>query len=148
MRFHLIDRIDVLKPHHLVWARKLTSHRETHWRDEGRGLEMPSPLVLESLCQAGSWLVMVSTALRLRAVLLSIDEVTFAGPVRPGDVLQLRGVVESFDEERAALSGTVSVDGQVVMRADTILCALRPTAELENVDDVRRMHKQLVRDMP
>ncbi|TCO44800.1 3-hydroxyacyl-ACP dehydratase FabZ family protein [Actinocrispum wychmicini] len=146
MRFHLVDRIDELQPHRLVRARKLTSHHESHWRDQGRGPEMPAPLVLESLCQAGSWLVMASTGLRLRAVLLSIDAVTFTGPVRPGDTLRLCGEVESFGAERAALSGAAKVDGRVVLRADTILCALRPTAELEDLDDVRRTHDRLLRD--
>src|SRR5690349_431581 len=143
MRFHLVDRIDALEPRRLVRARKLTSHSESYWRDQGRGLEMPAPLVLESLCQAGSWLLMASTGLRLRAVLMSIDSVTFVGPVRPGQILQLCGNVSSFGADRAALSGEAWVDSRLVLRADTILCALRPTDELEDLDDVRRMHERL-----
>nr|WP_042186654.1 3-hydroxylacyl-ACP dehydratase [Kibdelosporangium sp. MJ126-NF4]CEL17435.1 3-hydroxyacyl-[acyl-carrier-protein] dehydratase, FabZ form [Kibdelosporangium sp. MJ126-NF4]CTQ91338.1 3-hydroxyacyl-[acyl-carrier-protein] dehydratase, FabZ form (EC 4.2.1.59) [Kibdelosporangium sp. MJ126-NF4] len=143
MRFHLVDRIDAIEPLRMVLARKLTSRMEDFWRDEGRGPEMPAPLVLESLCQAGSWLAFASTG--RRAVLLSVDVVAFLAPVRPGDVLGLRGVVESIDEERAALSGTASVEGEVVMRADTILCALRPADELEDVEALGRMYEQLVR---
>ena len=42
-----------------------------------RGVEMPAPLVLEALCQAGTWLVMITTERRKRAALLSIGSVDF-----------------------------------------------------------------------
>ncbi|MDX3232462.1 hotdog domain-containing protein [Streptomyces sp. ME19-01-6] len=145
MRFHLIDRIDVLEAHRAVTARKLTSHQEDFWRDEGRGPEMPAPLVLEALCQAGTWLIMGSTGLRRRAALLSADSVSFQGAVRPGDVLVMSGRVESFGDDTAVLSGTVTAGGHTVLSADAIMCALIPTEDLEDPQDVRRMYDRLTR---
>ncbi|MFD8387223.1 hotdog domain-containing protein [Streptomyces sp. NPDC059679] len=145
MRFHLIDRIDALDPHRSVSARKLTSRQEEFWRDEGRGPEMPAPLVLEALCQAGTWLIMGSTGLRRRAALLSADSVSFQGAVRPGDVLVMSGRVESFGDDTAVLSGTVTVGGRTVLSADAIMCALIPTEDLEDPQDVRRMYDRLTR---
>lgn len=143
MRFHLIDRIDEFEPNRSVRARKLTSRSGDRWRDLGRGPELPAPLVLEALCQAGSWLVIGSTAGRLRATLLSVDGVRFGGPVRPGDELVTEGTVESIGEEVAVLSGTASVGGEVVMTADTILCALLPAERLESAEDTDRMWRRL-----
>jgi 3-hydroxyacyl-[acyl-carrier-protein] dehydratase len=145
MRFHLIDRVDCLVPRQSVHARKLTSHLETYWRDDGQGPTMPPSLVLEALCQAGTWLIMCSTDLSQRAALLSIDEVSFGEVVRPGDVLDLHGTVESFSTETAVLCGRVTVGGRTALEASSIMCALLPTADLEDTEPLERMRRQLVR---
>jgi 3-hydroxyacyl-[acyl-carrier-protein] dehydratase len=145
MRFHLVDRIDKLEHNRQVLARKLTSHREDYWRDYGRGSEMPQHLILEALCQAGTWLVISSTDRRLRAALLSIDSVTFFGPVRPGDLLALEGNVDSINEEIAVLSGTASVAGETVMQAESIMCALIDADRLDSPEATRAMQEQLLR---
>ena len=115
MRFHLIDRVDSWEPGQSVRARKLTSLSEEFWEDGGDGPQMPPPLVLEALCQAGTWLVMITTDRRKRAALLSIGSVDFLGPVRPGDVLELEGGVDSMNDEVAVVSGRVTVDGTAVL---------------------------------
>ena len=91
MRFHLIDRVDAYEPARSVRARKLTSLSEEYWEDRGDGPSCRQPLVLEALCQAGTWLVMITTERRKRAALLSIGSVDFLGDVAPGDVLDLEG---------------------------------------------------------
>ncbi|MBH5338415.1 3-hydroxylacyl-ACP dehydratase [Streptomyces pactum] len=146
MRFHLIDRIDAWTPGRTIRARKLTSWWEDFWRDEGDGPEMPEPLVLEALCQAGTWLIIATTDVRRRAALLSVDGVAFHGPVRPGDVLVLDGAVESMGDETAVLSGTASVNGRLVMEADAVMCALLPAEDLEDPEETRRMLARLTRE--
>jgi 3-hydroxyacyl-[acyl-carrier-protein] dehydratase len=148
MRFHLIDRVDELEANRHVVARKVTSHREDYWREFGRGVEMPAHLVLESLCQAGTWLVVTSTERRLRAALLSIDSVVFGDPVRPGDVLTLTGSVETISEEIAVLSGTASVDGKIVLEAQSIMCALIAADQLDSPEETERMQQQLAGHLP
>lgn len=146
MRFHLIDRLDLVQPHERVVARKLTSHRETYWRDDGQGPQMPSALIFEALCQAGTWLVMSSTNFDKRAALLSVDSLEFGPrPVRPGNVLQIEGFVDSIGPEVAVLSGSARVNGEMVLSAQRIMCALMPAAELEDVESIRRIHRQLDR---
>lgn len=145
MRFHLIDRIDAWDAGRTVSARKLTSWLEDFWRDEGSGPQMPAPLVLEALCQAGTWLIIASTGVRQRAALLSVDGVSFHEPVRPGDVLVLEGTVESMGEETAVLSGTASVNGRTVMKAETVMCALLPAERLEDTGETRRTLDRLTR---
>lgn len=145
MQFHLIDRIDAWEAASSVRARKLTSHAEGFWADGPDGPTMPRTLVLEALCQAGSWLIMLSTDTRKRAALLSISSVTFDGDVRPGDVIDLEGHVESMSEEMAVLSGTAKVDGTTVMTATDIMCALIDAQDLEDVADTDRMKARLDR---
>jgi len=145
MRFHLIDRVDAWEPFRSVRARKLTSHSEEYWDTSADGPIMPPPLVLEALCQAGTWLVMLSTELRKRAALLSVGSVDFLGDVRPGDVLELEGSVDSMGDEVAVVSGRVLVGGQSVLEAKDIMCVLIDAGDLEDVEDTRRMLKLLTR---
>ena len=91
MRFHLIDRVDAYEPSKSVRGRKLTSRFEEYWDETPDGPVMPPPLALEALCQAGTWLIMISTERRKRAALLSVGAVDFLGPIVPGDVLELEG---------------------------------------------------------
>ncbi len=145
MRFHLIDRVDAWEAGQSVRGRKLTSLSEEYWEDGGDGLVMPPPLVLEALCQAGTWLVMITTERRKRAALLSIGSVDFLAPVRPGDVLVLEGGVDSMSDEVAVVSGRVTVDGRPVLEAKDIMCALIDADDLADLDDTERLQKMLTR---
>lgn len=145
MRFHLIDRIDEHEPGKSVRGRKLTSYSEEYWEDVGGQLVMPPPMILEALCQAGTWLIISSTEQRQRAALLSIGSVSFTGSVTPGDVLVLEGTVESMSGEIAVLSGRASIDGSVVMEASDIMCTLIAADTLEDLDNTRRMQDMLMR---
>jgi 3-hydroxyacyl-[acyl-carrier-protein] dehydratase len=146
VRFHLIDRVDSYEPSKSVRARKLTSLSEDFWEeDDGGGLAMPPPFVLEALCQAATWLIMISTERAKRAALLSIGSVDWYGAVRPGDVLEMVGDVGSFGAETAVVSGHVSVEGQTVLEAQDVMCALIDADTLADLDDTRRLQELLTR---
>jgi 3-hydroxyacyl-[acyl-carrier-protein] dehydratase len=145
MRFHLIDRVDEWEPGAFVRGRKLTSLAEEHWEEGPDGPVMPPPLVLEALCQAGTWLVMITTDRRKRAALLSIGSVRFLGDVRPGDVIDLEGRVESMSDEIAVVSGTATVDGRAVLEASDIMCTLIDAGDLADLDDTARLQGVLTR---
>jgi 3-hydroxyacyl-[acyl-carrier-protein] dehydratase len=145
MRFHLIDRVDSWEPERSVRARKLTSLTEEFWEDSADGPVMPPPLVLEALCQAGTWLVMISTDRRKRAALLSVASVDFLGDVHPGDVLDIEGTVESMSDEVAVVSGRVTSDGRPILEAKDIMCTLIDASDLADLDDTHRLQKLLTR---
>ena len=145
MRFHLIDRVDSWEPSKSVKGRKVTSLSEEYWEDTGDGPVMPPPLILEALCQAGTWLVMISTDRAKRAALLSVGTVDFLAPVRPGDIVELEGTVDSMGDEVAVVSGRAVVDGTPVLEAKDIMCALIDADTLENLEETERMQKMLTR---
>lgn len=145
MRFHLIDRIDSYEPRASVRGRKVTSLSEDYWEDAGDGLVMPPPFVLEALCQAATWLVMISTDTRQRAALLSIGSVDFLGDVRPGDVIELEGNAETWGDETAVVSGRAVVDGRVVLEAKDVMCTLIDADTLEDTENTKRMQAMLDR---
>jgi len=146
VRFHLIDRVDAYEPGQSVRARKLTSKSETLWEDTPSGPVMAPPLVLEALCQAGTWLVMITTERKKRAALLSIGDVSFVAEVVPGDILIMEGAVESMGDEVAVVSGKVTVDGKTVLEASDIMCALIDAGDLADLEDTRRLQEMLTRE--
>ncbi len=146
MRFHLIDRIDSWQPGLGITGRKVTSAAEEFWcRDPAGGMLMPPELVLEVICQAATWLIMLGSEFDRRAVLLSVGEVGVHGDVLPGDVLTVTATIVSSSADAAVLDGLVEVDGRTVLRANQIMCALRQTETLEARHDVERMAGQLLR---
>jgi 3-hydroxyacyl-[acyl-carrier-protein] dehydratase len=145
VRFHLIDRVVSCEPGKSVHGRKLTSLGEEYWEETADGLQMPPPLALEALCQAGTWLIMITTERRKRAALLSIGSVEFLGPIVPGDVLELEGTVDSMNDEVAVVSGSVTVNGRAVLEAREIMCALMDADRLADLDDTERLQLMLTR---
>jgi 3-hydroxyacyl-[acyl-carrier-protein] dehydratase len=146
MRFHLIDRVEELEPGVSVRARKVTSHSEEYWEDFDGGPRMPPPFVLEAFCQAGTWLIMITTDRSKRAALLQVGSVNWHREVRPGDVLVMHGEMSEFGNETAVLSGTVTVDGETVLDCEDVMCALIDADELADLDDTERLQRMLAPD--
>jgi 3-hydroxyacyl-[acyl-carrier-protein] dehydratase len=65
--------------------------------------------------------------------------------VRPGDVIQLEGRVESMSDEVAVVSGTATVDGRAVLEAADIMCTLIDAGDLADLDDTARLQGMLTR---
>lgn len=134
MRFHLIDRIEAIRSGQSLRARKLTSRSETFWQPGPDGPEMPSYLILEALCQAGTWLVLESTGRRRRAALLSVGSVEVCATVHPGAVLTVDVTTTGIGTDTAVVSGTVHSGGRLVLRATDVMCALIDADTLEAAD--------------
>jgi 3-hydroxyacyl-[acyl-carrier-protein] dehydratase len=145
VRFHLIDRIDSFESHKTVRGRKVTSLSEDYWERQDGEQVMPPPFLLEALCQAATWLIMISTERRKRAALLQVGSVTWHRDVRPGEVLELGGEIVSFGEETAVFTGQVTVDGETALEASEIMCALIDADQLADPDDTKRLQDMLTR---
>lgn len=139
MRFHLIDRVDACEPGRSVRARKLVSRSEEHLIGLPDHPVIPPPLVLEALCQAGTWLIMITTERRQRAALLSIGSVEFLGDARPGDIIMLDAQVESWGDEVAVISGQATIDGTPIMTASEIMCILIDANDLADPEETARL---------
>jgi 3-hydroxyacyl-[acyl-carrier-protein] dehydratase len=143
VRFHLIDRVEEWEAAKSVRARKVTSWSEEYWEEVDGEPRMPPPFVLEAFCQAGTWLIMLTTERRKRAALLQVGSVTWHREVRPGDVLVMEGQIASFGDETAVLGGTVTVDGETVLECEDVMCALIDASDLADLDDTERLQKML-----
>jgi 3-hydroxyacyl-[acyl-carrier-protein] dehydratase len=79
---------------------------------------MPGVLILEALAQAGGILVHLKGGGDQIAVLLNIKEAKFRHPVKPGDVLILRGNGIHFSSKGGRIKAEALVNDKVVTEAE------------------------------
>jgi 3-hydroxyacyl-[acyl-carrier-protein] dehydratase len=149
VRFQFIDRIDAWEPYRRVTGCKVTSAGEGYWRPGPAGrMVMPHELALEAVCQAASWLIVLSSRFTRRAVPLSVREVTCCGDVTPGDVLSITAAVTAVAGDAAMVDGSVEVAGRQVLRVDGIMCGLRDAQTMDTAERTAAMARQLLRAEP
>ena len=79
---------------------------------------MPGVLILEALAQAGGILVHLKGSGDKIAILLNVNQAKFRHPVRPGDVLYLRGHGLHFSSKGGRIKAEALVNDKVVAEAE------------------------------
>ena len=119
MRFLLIDRITELVPHKSITAVKNLSLAEEYLADHFPGFPvMPGVLMLESLVQAGGWLIRHSEDFAHSAVLLKeVRAIRYNSFVSPGNTLRVEVSVRKQNGDLWDLSGSGTVNGNSAVSA-------------------------------
>ena len=114
MRFVLIDRIVELHSGQSLVAVKNLSLAEEYLADHFPGFPvMPGVLMLESLTQAGAWLVREMEDFAHSIVILKqAKTIKYGSFVEPGRQLQLRVELTAHGERDSTFKGVGSIDGQ------------------------------------
>src|SRR5579871_1238749 len=123
--FLLVDRIEELEPERIVGIKNVTMNEPYfvgHFPDFP---VMPGVMIIESMAQVAGVLVLSTIPDRhTKLVLLaSVDEAKFRKPVRPGDQLRIEMKLLKRKATIAKMSGTASVNGDVVAEA-VMMCKL------------------------
>jgi 3-hydroxyacyl-[acyl-carrier-protein] dehydratase len=79
---------------------------------------MPGVLILEALAQAGGILVHLKSPGDKIAILLSVNQAKFRQPVKPGDVLHLRGQGLHFSSKGGRIKSEALVNDKVAAEAE------------------------------
>ncbi len=79
---------------------------------------MPGVLILEALAQAGGVLVHLKSQKNLIAVLLNVNHAKFRHPVRPGDVLILKGQGLHFSSKGGRVKVEALVQDKIAVEAE------------------------------
>ena len=79
---------------------------------------MPGVLVLEALAQAGGVLVHLKCGSPKIAVLLNVNNAKFRQPVRPGDVLYLKGVGQHLSSKGGRVKVQAIVNDKIAVEAE------------------------------
>jgi len=146
MRFLFVDRIDRLVRNRHARGRKTVSFEEGFLRSPYcRPGEFPRLLVLESVAQLASWLVMYSTDFKQVPTLARLDRVEVLESVVTGDRLILDVEIVSFDADGAYLQAEVHKDGRLIGRGTNCLCAFSPLDRLADPEAMRATFKELTR---
>jgi len=119
--FLLVDRILEIEEGKRIVGLKNVSINEPFFQGHFPGHPiMPGVLIIESMAQVGGMLLMRSIADPSSKVVyfLSLDNVKFRRPVKPGDQLRIEMEVQQIRGMMCKMRGVVTVDGQVVTEAD------------------------------
>ncbi|WP_024805015.1 3-hydroxylacyl-ACP dehydratase [Nocardia sp. BMG51109] len=144
MRFHLVDRIESWESMRSITASKVTSVYEDYWQLTENGPRLPFGMALEALCQAGAWLVLLSSEHTKRAALLTVGEASAHRDPRPGDILRMHVDVVATNSAAAVVDGRIEVDGTTVFEARDIMCALIDAENLESPAETRTTARHLL----
>jgi len=119
MRFHLVDRIEAVKPGKSLRAVKHLTLAEEYLADHFPTFPvMPGVLQLQALVEAGTWLLRISEGFA-RSVwsLREVRGVKYGTFVAPGHDLRITVDLAKQDGPNAMLKGRGEVDGQQVIAA-------------------------------
>jgi 3-hydroxyacyl-[acyl-carrier-protein] dehydratase len=123
MRFVLVDRITSLESGQSLVAVKNLSLAEEYLADHFPGFPvMPGVLMLESLTQAGAWLIRDMEDFAHSIVLLKKAKmIKYGSFVEPGRQLQLKVTLVSHDATEASFKGEGVIDGQTMVKGQFTL---------------------------
>jgi 3-hydroxyacyl-[acyl-carrier-protein] dehydratase len=118
--FLLVDRVlevDIEKGY--VLAQKNVTINEAFFQGHFPGAPiMPGVLILEALAQAGGILVHLKVPGDKIAILLNVNQAKFRQPVKPGDVLLLRGQGIHFSNKGGRIKAEALVNDKVAAEAE------------------------------
>jgi len=143
MRFLLVDRITELTPGQSLAAVKNLSLAEEYLADHFPGFPvMPGVLMLETLVQAGGWLIRATEQFASSTILLKeARALKFNSFVSPGKTLSVQLTVRKQTGSLWDLQGTGAIDGESAVSARLTLEAFNladRNPELADSDDLRR----------
>jgi 3-hydroxyacyl-[acyl-carrier-protein] dehydratase len=123
MRFLLIDRITELEPHKSITALKNLSLAEEYLADHFPGFPvMPGVLMLETLIQAGGWLIRQAEDFAHSTVMLKeVRAIRYNSFVTPGNALIVKMVVRKQEGSLWEFNGSGTVNGESAVSAKLTL---------------------------
>jgi len=140
MRFTLLDRIVELEPEKKLSAIKTLTLAEEYLADHFPHFPvMPGVLMLESLTQAGAWLVRISEDFAHSMVLLKeVANVKFAQFIEPGQTLVVSAELLEREPGEAKLKAHGTVAGRTILSARLTLATYNLADEDPQLADTDR----------
>ncbi len=119
MKFHLIDRITALEPGKKLVAYKNLTMAEEYLADHFPGFPvMPGVFMLETLVQAGAWLLRLSEDFKQSTIVLrDARNVKYGSFMDPGHRLEVEVELIDRTEETATFKGIGKKEGASTINA-------------------------------
>lgn len=126
MRYLMVDRVLRVIADKNILAVKCAALSEDIYADHFYGNPvMPGAMQIESMAQAATILLELSSKLTRKAVLVLVNNVKFRELIRPGDQLEIE-MTQTFSDDRVVqLDGIIRVSGKVVT-AGVLTFSLQP----------------------
>ena len=149
MRFLLIDRITELEPQKSITALKNLSMAEEYLADHFPGFPvMPGVLMLETLIQAGGWLIRHSEDFAHSTVMLKeARAIRYNSFVSPGNSLIVQMAVRKQVGNIWEFNGTGTVNGESAVSAKLTLEAFNLSDRNPSLAESDELRRQTYRDL-
>lgn len=149
MRFLLIDRITGLEPHKSITALKNLSLAEEYLADHFPGFPvMPGVLMLETLVQAGGWLIRQSEDFAHSTILLKeARAIRYNSFVAPGNTLIVEMMVRKQLGNIWEFNGSGTVNGNSAVSAKLVLEAFNLSDRNPALKESDELRTQTYRNM-
>lgn len=143
MKFLLIDRISEIEPHKSISAIKNLTMAEEYLADHFPGFPvMPGVLMLETLVQAGAWLIRHSEDFKHSTILLKeVRAIRYNNFVSPGNTLRVQMTVRKHEGAIWEFNGNGTVNDTSAVSARISLEAFNLSdkhGDLAKSDEIRR----------
>ena len=119
--FLLVDRVLAVDPGKTIRALKNVTINEPYFQGHFPGHPiMPGVLIVEAMAQTGGMLLLGAVPDPSQKVVyfMSLDNVKFRRPVKPGDSLRFELELTQVRGSVCKMRGVAKVDGEVVCEAD------------------------------
>ena len=149
MRFLLIDRITELEPQKSITAVKNLSLAEEYLADHFPGFPvMPGVLMLETLVQAGGWLIRQAEDFAHSTILLKeVRAIRYNNFVSPGDTLIVQMTVRKQTGNIWEFNGAGTVRGTSAVSAKIALETFNLSDKTPSLAESDALRKQGYRDL-
>jgi 3-hydroxyacyl-[acyl-carrier-protein] dehydratase len=149
MRFLLIDRITELQPQKSITALKNLSLAEEYLADHFPGFPvMPGVLMLETLIQAGGWLIRDAENFAHSTVMLKqVRAIRYNNFVSPGNTLIVQMSVKKQNGNIWDFTGSGTVNGASAVDAKLTLESFNLSDQNPALADSDELRRQTYRDL-
>jgi 3-hydroxyacyl-[acyl-carrier-protein] dehydratase len=149
MRFLLIDRITELDPQKSITAVKNLSMAEEYLADHFPGFPvMPGVLMLETLIQAGGWLIRHAEDFAHSTVMLKeVRAIRYNNFVSPGNSLVVQMAVKKQNGNIWDFNGSGTVNGDSAVSAKLTLEAFNLSDRNPSLAESDELRRQTYRDI-
>ncbi len=129
MRYFLIDRVLCVNAGKSITAIKNVSLSEDIFTDHFFGNPvMPGAMQIESMAQAATVLLELSSKFKYKALLVMVNNTKFRQIVSPGDTMEIQMLQLSSEDGIVQLDGTIRVKGKKVT-SGRLVFSLQPIDE-------------------
>jgi len=140
----MIDRICELEHGKSARGIKNISWDDDFLEEFFPGIPVFSPVIIaEAAAQLVSWVIVTARDFTVKPVITLVDAYQCTRHIRPGDQLDVRGVIENLSEEGALAHGSILVNGKPACEMSHAVCYLYPLSELDPPERARLQFKNL-----
>ncbi|OQA74563.1 MAG: (3R)-hydroxymyristoyl-ACP dehydratase [bacterium ADurb.Bin243] len=144
MKFRFVDAISRIKKNEYMKGLKTVSFEEGFIkRPYSRNGFLPRTLLMETLAQLASWLIVYSTDFESKPLMACVDKMEIFADARTGDLIEIDCGLINLTGDGAHFNVRGSVGGREIIKADSCVAGLVRLETLENVNDARAMFARL-----